>query len=318
MPDGLPTRAAASADADAFPTQARVVVIGGGIVGASVAFHLTERGWRDVVLLERKQLTSGTTWHAAGLVGQLRATYNMTHAREVRRASCSPSSSAGPAWAPASGSTGSILAGHHRGPLGRDQAGRLDGPPVRLRRGDDHGGSARPRLWPLLDPSGVIGAAFIPGDGVANPTDVTHGARAGRADGRRADLRAHEGDRRPRARTAASTGVVDRARRHRLRVRRQLHGHVGARAGRPERRRHPAPRRRALLPHHRADPGPRPGPAGPALPGRHRLRPRGRRQAHGRLLRARREALGDPRHPGGRRVHHACPRTGTTSRRSSS
>ena len=61
-----------------FPSQARVVVIGGGIVGASVLFHLTERGWKDVVLLERKTLTSGTTWHAAGLVGQLRATYNMS------------------------------------------------------------------------------------------------------------------------------------------------------------------------------------------------------------------------------------------------
>ncbi|HXI45142.1 MAG TPA: FAD-dependent oxidoreductase, partial [Candidatus Acidoferrales bacterium] len=60
----------------ALPSQTRVVVIGGGIVGASVLYHLTERGWRDVVLLERKRLTSGTTWHAAGLVGQLRATYN--------------------------------------------------------------------------------------------------------------------------------------------------------------------------------------------------------------------------------------------------
>ena len=54
------------------------MVIGGGIVGASVAYHLTEMGWDDIVLLERKKLTSGTTWHAAGLVGQLRATQNLT------------------------------------------------------------------------------------------------------------------------------------------------------------------------------------------------------------------------------------------------
>src|SRR3989304_1404641 len=60
------------------PSPAQAVVIGGGIVGCSVAYHLTKRGWRDVVLLERKQLTSGTTWHAAGLVTQLRATYNMS------------------------------------------------------------------------------------------------------------------------------------------------------------------------------------------------------------------------------------------------
>lgn len=61
-----------------LPDQARVVIIGGGVIGCSVAYHLTQLGWRDVVLLERKQLTSGTTWHAAGLIAQLRATANMT------------------------------------------------------------------------------------------------------------------------------------------------------------------------------------------------------------------------------------------------
>ncbi|SLN51729.1 4-methylaminobutanoate oxidase (formaldehyde-forming) [Roseovarius gaetbuli] len=61
-----------------IPQKARVVIIGGGVVGCSVAYHLTKLGWQDVVLLERKQLTSGTTWHAAGLIAQLRATANMT------------------------------------------------------------------------------------------------------------------------------------------------------------------------------------------------------------------------------------------------
>ncbi|MEM7545262.1 MAG: FAD-dependent oxidoreductase [Pseudomonadota bacterium] len=61
-----------------LPTSARVVIIGGGVVGCSVAYHLIKLGWKDVVLLERKQLTSGTTWHAAGLIAQLRATKNMT------------------------------------------------------------------------------------------------------------------------------------------------------------------------------------------------------------------------------------------------
>ncbi|WP_227269956.1 GcvT family protein [Roseobacter weihaiensis] len=60
------------------PSHARVVIIGGGVIGCSVAYHLTKLGWKDVVLLERKQLTSGTTWHAAGLIAQLRATANMT------------------------------------------------------------------------------------------------------------------------------------------------------------------------------------------------------------------------------------------------
>ncbi|MCH8168729.1 MAG: GcvT family protein [Proteobacteria bacterium] len=61
-----------------IPNKARAVIIGGGVVGCSVAYHLTKLGWSDVVLLERKQLTCGTTWHAAGLIGQLRASQNMT------------------------------------------------------------------------------------------------------------------------------------------------------------------------------------------------------------------------------------------------
>ena len=61
-----------------IPSQARAVIIGGGVSGCSVAYHLAKMGWTDVVLLERKQLTSGTTWHAAGLIGQLRGSANMT------------------------------------------------------------------------------------------------------------------------------------------------------------------------------------------------------------------------------------------------
>ena len=60
------------------PGKARAVIIGGGVAGCSVAYHLAKQGWKDIVLLERKQLTSGTTWHAAGLIAQLRATKNMT------------------------------------------------------------------------------------------------------------------------------------------------------------------------------------------------------------------------------------------------
>jgi glycine/D-amino acid oxidase-like deaminating enzyme len=61
-----------------LPSHARAVIIGGGVIGCSVAYHLAKLGWQDVLLLERKQLTCGTTWHAAGLIGQLRATPNLT------------------------------------------------------------------------------------------------------------------------------------------------------------------------------------------------------------------------------------------------
>ena len=61
-----------------IPAKARAVIIGGGVSGCSVAYHLAKAGWTDIVLLERQQLTSGTTWHAAGLIGQLRGSANMT------------------------------------------------------------------------------------------------------------------------------------------------------------------------------------------------------------------------------------------------
>jgi sarcosine dehydrogenase len=61
-----------------IPTQAEIVIIGGGVIGCAIAYHLARRGRRDVVLLERRQLTHGTTWHAAGLVGQLRSSKNLT------------------------------------------------------------------------------------------------------------------------------------------------------------------------------------------------------------------------------------------------
>ncbi len=65
-----------------YPSSAKVVIIGGGVAGTSCAYHLAKLGWKDVVLLERDQLTSGTTWHAAGLIGQLGATSTITKLRK--------------------------------------------------------------------------------------------------------------------------------------------------------------------------------------------------------------------------------------------
>jgi sarcosine dehydrogenase len=61
-----------------LPKYAQAVVIGGGVGGASIAYHLAQMGWKDVVLVERHELTSGSTWHSAGLVGQMRSDANLT------------------------------------------------------------------------------------------------------------------------------------------------------------------------------------------------------------------------------------------------
>jgi len=65
-----------------FPKKTKVVIVGGGIAGCSIAYHLAKFGWKDTILLERDQLTSGTTWHAAGLVGQLGSTATITKLRK--------------------------------------------------------------------------------------------------------------------------------------------------------------------------------------------------------------------------------------------
>ena len=65
-----------------IPKSAKVIVIGGGVAGCSTAYHLAKFGWKDVILLERDQLTSGTTWHAAGLVSQLGPTAAVTKIRK--------------------------------------------------------------------------------------------------------------------------------------------------------------------------------------------------------------------------------------------
>ena len=70
----MTTSQAPAREPSALPSRARVVIIGGGVIGCSIAYHLTQHGWKDVLLLERHQLTSGTTWHAAGLLTSLRDT----------------------------------------------------------------------------------------------------------------------------------------------------------------------------------------------------------------------------------------------------
>ncbi len=169
---------------EAFPTQARVVVIGGGIAGCSVAYHLTKLGWRDVVLLEQGRLTCGTTWHAAGLVGQMRP--NRTMARMSRYgidlyASLEAETGLATGWKRC-GSVNVAASAERMVQFRRLVAmSRSFGIEVEVISPAEAG-----KLWPLLRTDDLHGAIWLPGDGKANPTDLTQSlAKGARQNGAR-------------------------------------------------------------------------------------------------------------------------------------
>ncbi len=166
-----------------LPRHARVVIIGGGIVGCSVAYHLTKLGWRDVVLLERKTLTSGTTWHAAGLIRSMLYSANLTKLAKYT----------GELYTRLEEETGQATGFKRNGSISiATNAERWE----ELLRGASMAGSfgveaerispdaARER-WPLLNIDDVVGAIWYPKDGQCNPADTTmalaKGARMGGA-----------------------------------------------------------------------------------------------------------------------------------------
>ncbi len=154
-----------------LPEQARVVIIGGGVIGCSVAYHLTRAGWTDVVLLERKSLTSGTTWHAAGLIGQLRATLNMTRlAQYTTEVLLSLEEETGQATGYKQNGALLVTAAEERfTELKRNASmGRCFGLEVQVLSP----GEALD-LWPLLNADDLVGGVFIPSEGQTNPVDTT-------------------------------------------------------------------------------------------------------------------------------------------------
>ena len=165
------------------PKRARVVIIGGGVIGCSVAYHLTKIGWSDVVLLERKKLTSGTTWHAAGLIGQLRDNRDMTKLAKYT-ADLYVSLEAETGQATGYKRNGSLSIATNEGRM-EDLKRRADMAKVFGLRVDVVGPEECKARYPLIDVSDVIGGIFLPSDGQANPIDVTmalaKGARAGGA-----------------------------------------------------------------------------------------------------------------------------------------
>lgn len=154
-----------------LPTKARVVIIGGGVSGCSVAYHLAKLGWKDIVLLERKQLTSGTTWHAAGLIGQLRATANMTRlAKYTADLYARLEEETGVA-------TGMRMCGSISVGLTEDRKEELyRGASMARAYGVDVEEISPTEVknrYPHLEVSDVKGAVYIPGDGQGDPANIT-------------------------------------------------------------------------------------------------------------------------------------------------
>ena len=157
-----------------------MVIIGGGIVGTSVAYHLTRLGWFDVVLLEQGQLSSGTTWHAAGLLGQLRATEGGTRLVQY----------SAQLYSELEAETG-LATGFKR--CGGVTVARTEERMVQLRRtaatAEAYGlecelitpDQAMER-YPVLATADLVGAIWLPGDGTANPVDVTASLARGARD----------------------------------------------------------------------------------------------------------------------------------------
>lgn len=160
-----------------LPKTAKAVVIGGGIIGCSTAYHLGKLGWTDTVLLERKKLTSGTTFHAAGLVGQLRTSANITqllgYSVDLYKR-LEEETGLGTGWKMNGGLR--LACNEERWTEVKRQATTAQSFGLEMQL-------LTPQeafdLWPLMTIDDLVGAAFLPTDGQANPSDITQALAKG-------------------------------------------------------------------------------------------------------------------------------------------
>ncbi len=160
-----------------LPTTARAVILGGGIIGCSTAYHMGKLGWTDTVLLERKKLTSGTTFHAAGLVGQLRTSANITQllgysVKLYKRLEAETGLQTG--WKMNGGLR--LACNEARWTEVKRQAttAKSFGLEMHLLTPQE-----AQDLWPLMTIEDLVGAAYLPTDGQANPSDITQSLAKG-------------------------------------------------------------------------------------------------------------------------------------------
>ncbi|MGL6209487.1 MAG: GcvT family protein, partial [Paracoccaceae bacterium] len=160
-----------------LPTTAKAVIIGGGIIGCSTAYHLGKLGWTDTVLLERKKLTSGTTFHAAGLVGQLRTSANITQLLGYsvdlyKRLEAETGLQTG--WKMNGGLR--LACNAERWTEVKRQATTAHSFGLEMHLLTPSEAQA---LWPLMTVDDLVGAAYLPTDGQANPSDITQSLAKG-------------------------------------------------------------------------------------------------------------------------------------------
>src|SRR5579862_2627576 len=160
-----------------LPAQASVVIVGGGVAGCSIAYHLTKIGVTDVVLLERRRLTCGTTWHAAGLVGQLRATRNLTELAKYT-ADLYHSLEAETGQATGFKQNGSISVAQTEARFEELKRGASMGKTFGLEIDVLSAGEIKER-WPLLTVDDLVGGIFLRKDGQTNPIDTTQALAKG-------------------------------------------------------------------------------------------------------------------------------------------
>ena len=160
-----------------FPERARVVVVGGGVAGCSVAYHLARLGWTDVVLVEQHDLTEGTTWHSAGFVGQLRGTVSQTRMimySSALYAELRERTGLDPGWHGVGGLR--LATTPERVAELRRQAGTAATYGLELDLLDAAGTADR---LPMLDVDDVLAAAWLPGDGYLEPAPLARALAAG-------------------------------------------------------------------------------------------------------------------------------------------
>ncbi|MGR9170123.1 GcvT family protein [Rhizobium sp. KDH_Rht_773_N] len=160
-----------------LPKTAKAVVIGGGIIGCSTAYHLAKIGWTDTVLLERKKLTSGTTFHAAGLVGQLRTSANITqllgYSVDLYK-KLEAETGLGTGWKMNGGLR--LACNEERWTEVKRQATTAQSFGLEMHLLNPQEAFD---LWPLMTTDDLVGAAYLPTDGQANPSDITQALAKG-------------------------------------------------------------------------------------------------------------------------------------------